>query len=150
MKLNSQAIPNHILKLMPKEARPKSVAGMTHDELKDHNTVKLEKNIHDDIISYLRRNYIPFDHSRMDRKSTNTVGQPDFAIYIHNRVLFLEVKCSNGKLSEEQIKRHAELEAYGNKIEVVYSYDEARIKILEFTNEKGIAPNPNEEGSQKT
>lgn len=135
MKLNSQSLPNHIIKLMPKQDRPKGVAGMTTEEVNLKNELKSEKSIHDDIIAYLRRNILPYDHSRMDRASTNKVGQPDFSIYIHNRVLFLEIKRQGGKLSEDQIKRHAELEAYGNKVEVIYSYSEATAKILEFIHE---------------
>lgn len=132
MKISSKCIPNHILKRMKKEDRPKGIEGMTSDEIEGLNERKTEQAIHHDIISFLRRNCIPYDHSRMDRKSTNTLGHPDFSIYMHNRVLFLEIKKQGGKLSEEQIKRIEHLGASGNTVFTCYSYDSSIEKIKEF------------------
>ena len=134
MKIKSTCIPDNILKLMDKKERPKGVAGMTRQEIVDKEHLKTERNIHEDIISYLRRSSIPYDHSRMDRKSTNTRGHPDFSIYLRNRVLFLEVKMPSGKLSDVQEERILELSKAGNQVEVIYSYDQAKIKINEFFN----------------
>jgi len=119
-------LPNHILKLMKKEDRPEGVAGMTTDEVAEMNDKQTERDIHDDIESYLRRNRIPYDHSRMDKRTTNKVGDPDFKIYMFNHVLFLEVKKPDGKLSPEQIKRIEELQLRGNTVEICYSYDQAK------------------------
>lgn len=125
-------IPDNILRLMPKEMRPLGKAGFTKEEIEALNDKKTEKNIHDDIESFLRRNSIPYDHSRMDRKTTNKVGDPDFKIYMFNHVLFLEIKKPGGKLSEEQKKRITELEHRGNTVEVCYSYDQAKAAIFKF------------------
>lgn len=96
-----------------------------HDE-------KTEKDIHDNIESFLRRNGIPYDHSRMDKRTTNKRGHPDFSIFMYQHVLFIEVKKPGEKLSEDQTARHAELGMYENKVEVCFSYVQARDVIIAF------------------
>jgi hypothetical protein len=131
--MSVKIVPEHLLVLMSKEDRKfLGKTGFTVQELKELHERDTERKIHDDIESYLRRNRIPYDHSRMDKKSTNKLGDPDFKVYVRNRVLFMEIKKPGGKLSEDQKTRIAELKAAGNEVYLCFSYDEARKRIEEF------------------
>lgn len=65
--------------------------------------VEREKDLHDDIKDECRRRgWIPI-FSRMDRKTSNPVGTPDFIIATHDgRTLYCECKSRTGKLSAAQ------------------------------------------------
>jgi hypothetical protein len=137
--MNGKIIPEHLLVLMSKEDRKfLGKTGFTAQEVADLIDKKTEKQIHDDIESYLRRNRIPYDHSRMDKKSTNKVGDPDFKVYVRNRVLFMEIKKPGGKLSDEQKVRINELNAAGNEVYLCFSYDEAKKQIEHFMKGKKL------------
>lgn len=96
-------IPNHILKLMPKEDRkPLGKAGFTTEEVTEIYCAKREKEMHNIFEDWLRLNQIPFIHARMDKKSTINNGAPDFTVMWNNRVVCIEFKMNGGKLSSDQ------------------------------------------------
>ncbi len=125
-------LPDHVLRKLNKADRPKGVAGMTKKEIEVLNDERTEKDIHDNIEAYLRRNAIPYDHSRMDKRTTNKRGHPDFSIYLCNHVLFIEVKKPDGKLSEVQKERIDELQKAGCMVWLCFSYEEAKRIITKF------------------
>jgi hypothetical protein len=51
-------------------------------------------------------------------------GTPDRFCIIGGQIIFIEVKTANGKLSEDQIKRHEELRANGAIVLVPFSFDQ--------------------------
>lgn len=82
-----------------------------------------EKRIHEEFEKWLRlnRDELYFDHSRMDRATTNRVGAPDFVIQHAGQVLNIEIKTPTGKLSEKQKDIHAWIERTGGIVHVIRS-----------------------------
>lgn len=70
---------------------------------KPEKAVRRESDLHDDVIEECRRrSWIPI-YSRMDRKTSNPLGTPDFIIATDDgRTLYLEAKSRTGKLSTAQ------------------------------------------------
>lgn len=119
MKINSNCIPNHILKLMPKEDRPKGVEGFTKEECSEIACKKLEKDHHNVFSQWLNLNNIPFVHSRTDRKTTNEPGVPDYIVILKGKAICIEFKVNGNKLSEGQEKFIAKLKENGTETHVV-------------------------------
>jgi hypothetical protein len=75
--------------------------------------------LHEPFAEHLERNGIPFIRARSDRESTIQLGHPDFTIIAANRVLMIEFKTKEGRLSKDQRDRIAALERAGNHVHVV-------------------------------
>ena len=116
-------IPNHILKLMPKQERPAGVAGMTAAECDDKFKERLEKRLHEVFEGWCKVTQLPYVHSRMDRKSTIAQGWPDFTVLHGREVVCVEFKALDGKLRPEQIEVIAGLQNQG--VPVLVSNDVA-------------------------
>lgn len=84
-----------------------------------------ESDLHDLIAAELRRRRYYFVRSRMDKRSTNQVGTPDFIVAKPDGVtVWCEIKRKNGKLTPEQnVTRHVLL-ALGHKFCVCRSMDD--------------------------
>ena len=67
-----------------------------------------ERDLHDQIEAELIRRRWYYVHSRMDKRSTQNKGVPDFIIAAPNgRTIWMEVKTKSGKLDENQtITKH--------------------------------------------
>lgn len=78
-----------------------------------------ERIIQEGFASWLRSIQLPFFWQRMDRKATGTKGWPDFSIFENGRALLIETKFGKGKLSTDQVFRHAELAKAGCRVFVV-------------------------------
>jgi len=80
------------------------LARTTRGQIKEpEEAVEHERDLHEDIIAECRRReWIPI-FSRMDRKTRNPVGTPDFIIATDFGVtLYIEAKSRTGKLSTHQ------------------------------------------------
>lgn len=84
-----------------------------------------ESKLHDQIIEQLVRRRFYFVRSRMDKKTTQPKGTPDFICAAPNGIVyFIEVKKPGAKLTKEQtITRHVLL-ALGHRHHVVYHMDD--------------------------
>lgn len=139
-------LPDNILKCMSKDdRRPMGKAGLTNNEIQRSNHSKLEKEIQSEIASLLRRNEIWFSSSRMDRKTTNTRGTPDFLFSINGHAIALEVKAKSGVISEEQCKTRTQMIANGWSHFIVRSYEEALEVINRFTVYRHVSAPPHRE-----
>lgn len=84
--------------------------------------VAKEREIHDQIITLLKRIGWPYFHSRMDKPTTNQLGCPDFIIAAPNGyTLWVEVKTQNGKQTPEQQGTQLALERNGHDYYLVRS-----------------------------
>lgn len=90
---------------------------------------ELHKQINDECS---RRGWLVI-HSRMDKKTTNGVGTPDFVIYgsqgssegtQYPVVFTVEAKSRTGKLRPEQAAMIAQAARFGHTIHVVRSFEE--------------------------
>lgn len=76
MKL-TRCLPDHVIKMMDPKDR-KALGVKTMDEINLAHVVKLERDLHVLVENILRQRSIEFIHSRMDRKTTQKKGVPDF------------------------------------------------------------------------
>ncbi len=84
-----------------------------------------ERDLHDQLSAWLRKNCIPYSHDRMDKETSNVLGDPDFRCYRGNKVAFVELKVGKNKLSPDQIKRCDELAEAGCTVRVAYDLQSA-------------------------
>ena len=80
--------------------------------------IRQEAELHDQVEAFLRRNDIPYVHSRMDKPSTIRKGWPDFTAMRKGRVACVELKGPHGKLSDDQKEVIIELQGAGVPVEV--------------------------------
>ena len=87
--------------------------------------VSKEAELHEAILNEVRRRgWISF-HSRMDKPSTATIGQPDFVILSDGgRVILVECKTKTGKLRPEQAALHAWAAKLGYEVHVIRSLED--------------------------
>lgn len=87
--------------------------------------VGIESDLHDAIRDECRRRgWVAFS-SRMDRRTTRKLGEPDFVIMAdQGRTLYVECKSRTGKLSPEQQALHAQARSLGHFVFVVRSFQE--------------------------
>lgn len=123
-------IPEHILKRMNKEDRPDGIPGMTHEEIKDRNKKKNEREIQGQISNYLRLRGIVFCNPRMDKKSSIHEGWPDYTFAYHGHAVGIEVKSEAGIPARAQILTHEQMRKNGWKVFIVKSVEEVK-KILD-------------------
>jgi len=93
--------------------------------------VRLEKELHDQLEAFLRRNDILYLHARMDKRSTIRAGWPDFTALRGGRVVCVELKAPNGKVSADQQEVIAELQRAGIPITVTSDLMEAIRFLIE-------------------
>lgn len=85
----------------------------------------LEKDLHEQIQNECKaRGWIAV-HSRMDKRSTQQKGVPDFIIFATGgKTYAVEAKRKGGKLSTDQLGFHRWLSKLGHNAHTVYSIDE--------------------------
>jgi len=84
-----------------------------------------EADLHQQIIDHCAYRGWLVLHSRMDMRCTQTVGSPDFTILLDGgRILFVECKTKDGKLSREQAALHAWAQKLGHIVHVVRSAEQ--------------------------
>lgn len=89
--------------------------------------VAMESDLHDAIIQECKARGWLYFHSRMDKRTGRTEGEPDFCILTHGgRVLFVEAKAKKGKLSDAQLRVKAFAHLLGHKIHTVYNIQQFR------------------------
>lgn len=133
--MKAELIPDKWLRLMSAEDR-KSLgkAGLTLVEVFAKEEAKSERELHKMIGNLLRQRSIEFVESRMDKRTTQKRGVPDFLMAIEGQACAIEVKYGNGKLSEEQATMLHKLEISPNKwrVVVIRSVDEMLNFLREF------------------
>lgn len=130
-RINSNMLPDALLKCMPKSARAElGKAGRTNDEIQAEQIVKSEREMQRLISSWLKLNSIPFVQARNDRKSTIKVGWPDFTFPINGRFVAVEVKFEKGDTSTEQDAVISGLIKSGALVFIVRSF----VEFLEVIN----------------
>lgn len=118
----SRAIPSNITNLMDPKDR-KALGVQTIPELAEAHANKLEKDLRSDVLAYLSRHSYLVGTAATNRRSTYTVGWPDLTVIAPcGYVVFLELKASWGRLSEEQKRIIQTLKDNGHTVLVISSY----------------------------
>ncbi len=129
MGLDPKHIPQNILRLMPKAHRaPLGKAGVTTAEATAQHAAREEKTLQDQMAALLRQRNLFFDWSRMDRKTTNRKGMPDFRIVLRGgKALMVEAKVPGGELSDAQREVFTEYwDKTGDVVHIVLRLEEFR------------------------
>lgn len=80
---------------------PSHPAPTQQQQDRDYPT-KAEKQEHDELITYLKHKGWFYRHSRMDKPTTEQVGQPDFIVGLYGRGVCIEFKLPGRKLTKAQ------------------------------------------------
>jgi len=102
MGIDSNNLPDALIRRMRPEDRPSGNAGLTQAEADAKREQREERAIQQDIERDLMRRGIIVCRPRMDRKSTIRKGWPDLTFAYRGRFVALEVKTASGKLSHDQ------------------------------------------------
>lgn len=91
------------------------------------DAVERESDLHEQIIELCReRGFYPV-HSRMDRRTSQALGVPDFIIALPGgKTLFLECKAKGRKATPEQNAAIAHLKSLGHCAEIVNNIERVR------------------------
>jgi hypothetical protein len=115
---------NRILELMEKGDRPRGRAGMTAQECRDAQRLRLEREDQREFRGWLERNEYAYYHSGTHQRTSANLGVPDFIIGC--RVgLAIEFKRWGAKLRPEQAEWRRRHEARGGIYLIVQTYEEA-------------------------
>lgn len=125
-------LPDNILRRMdPRDRAKLGKAGVTAAEAGEKRLRKEESELHKHIANYLRQHNVWFSHSRMDRKTTQQCGTPDFLLcYIYFGAMIekmptaIEVKVGGRKLTQDQESVREQMVANGWRYHVVSSLQE--------------------------
>lgn len=117
VKMSDEAVRAHEARLAAQKGQDK-LPGIDQ-ELKD------ETELQDQIAQYLRLKEIPFFRQRMDKRTTGTVGWPDFSYVFQGKACFIECKMPGKDLSDEQRDIQLQLVAAGAHYRIVRSLPEA-------------------------
>jgi VRR-NUC domain len=119
---------------------------------------KLEKDLHNEYISFCRRNELPYIHASMVKKSTIQKGAPDFCVTLGRKYLYGEFKVPGETLSEDQEKYFAYLQRRGCPVYLWYDYETATKDTAAFfgldlhsvANDAMLSGGPNERNATHT
>lgn len=94
--------------------------------------MKNEKQFQEQVAALLRNRGIVFQRSRMDCKTTGTVGMPDFLFAVNGKPCALECKMPAGIVSEDQRRCIEGMRENGWDVRVVRSIDEVLEALKEW------------------
>jgi VRR-NUC domain len=117
-------VSENIMRHMDPETRKKHGL-LLAEERAEKADREAERQMHVEVSRECLRQRIGMIEARMDKRSTITKGHPDFTLMKNNQLFLLELKAANGRLSNDQEDRIAELEQCGNQTVVASSSLEA-------------------------
>lgn len=136
--LNTSILPQNVVNCMSPEDRL-LIGRKSVGELRYLATVRDERALQKQVASYLRLLNVWFAQSRMDRRTSNTVGTPDFVFCYNRHFVAWEVKCPRSQnLRPEQAKARDGIIAQGGEWRLITSLAEAQAHLRELDgNERG-------------
>lgn len=99
-----------------------------------------ERDFHQAFEKWLKGEGLLFVTSRMDRATTQQVGEPDYLVIELGHVLPLELKMEKGKLSTAQVFRHAEYAKASTLVHVARSLTAAIAVVTAWRSMLGESP----------
>lgn len=126
--MKETVLPEAILRAMwPEDRLTLGRAGQTSEEAQAKSARREEGKIHKEISNWLslHRDELYFDHSAMNRRTTNRPGHPDYTVIRKGEVCLLEIKAPGCKPSPVQQEVHSWLNKTGTTVWVVFSSAEA-------------------------
>lgn len=113
-------LPDNILRAMNKKDR-KSLGrvGRTMEEVFTSVKAKNERELQTQIAALLRMKDIAFCQPRTDKRSTMTIGWPDFTFALEGVPIAFECKSLHGVVSEAQEKCHEKMRMNGWRVFII-------------------------------
>lgn len=122
--MSSQFTTSWYLNKLAQQNKGKSLAFLGKEGVE---AVRLEGKLHQDICNHCDAQWPRWKviHARMDKKNTIGIGVHDFTVFLpRGRMLCIECKAGNEKLTHEQLVWRKELEFLGHTVHVVRSMQE--------------------------
>ena len=121
--------PAHIRAQIDPDMPQALLPGVT-PEARRKAAAKDEREIQKQIAGYLRLIGAYYIQSRMDRRTTNQTGTPDFIVLWRGKVHFWEVKCPwSPKLRLEQTQAKMSIEGNGGNWKMITALHEAQADL---------------------
>ena len=132
-------LPANLTRLMsPADQRACSPSGKTGAELRAAAVAKDERELQKQIAGYLRLLNVWHVQSRMDKRTSNTVGAPDFIFPYAGAAVYWECKCPWSRaLRPEQAKAREAIIAQGGQWRLITALAEAQAHLRELD---GVLP----------
>lgn len=122
--MNSNQLPDNILRRMEKKSRPAGNAGLTTEEANAKYAKGQEKLLQRDCANLLRQRGIWFRQMPFGKK-TPWPGWPDFTIFHGTYTLLVECKAEGGTLSKDQEEFYDSLPTFQRQTyQVVFSLND--------------------------
>ncbi len=132
--------PQHILAAQQRlecNRQPKTVAGYMVNEIDAVPAGDEVEKLHKPALKWLTEHGIAYVPNRPARRSTATEGAPDFTIAAGaGRVVFVEFKTIDGKLSVKQREWHFLAERSGTTVHVIRSFGKFLELMKSVSNER--------------
>lgn len=125
MKLTPASLPDNLIRRMNPKAR-KELGVMSLEEANERYIAKNERELQNQIANLLRLRSIWYCQSRCDKPTRTAVGAPDFLFCLSGIPMAFEVKFEKGKLTDDQIRTHAQMAQNGWRVHVVRTVSEAK------------------------
>lgn len=123
-------LPENILRLMsPKDRAALGKAGVSKAEAEARFIARNERQLQRLIAKELNRREIWFHRAAMHKKTTGTLGTPDFLFALNGAACAIEVKFAAGRLRSDQEQAIEQMTSNGWRCAVVYTFQEF-IKFL--------------------
>jgi hypothetical protein len=123
MRYNSKTLPPHIAAMMPDQQRLDLEIKLPA-ELQAKIEAQDEAVLHNHIENLLRLRGAYWVHSRMDKKTANRKGVPDFIVCYQGVFVGIEAKVGGNKPTDEQMEQLEAIMEAGGHGALVYSLDE--------------------------
>lgn len=120
-------LPDSILNLMDPATRKRlGKRGQTVAEAIEKAEIKSERDLQNQIASWLSLHNIWFTRSAMNKRTTNAIGTPDFILSVDGKAIAFEVKYGTRKPDPEQSACMSDMLVNGWRVEVVRSLEEVK------------------------
>lgn len=130
MSFSSRSLPPNVLRCLPvADRRRLGKAGLLPEEALAKEEVRAERDLQRLVANLLRLRGIPFNASRMDRRTTCVSGWPDFTLVTKGVPMAWEVKTKKGQLTPQQERLHILMQACGWRVSVIRSIREAIVAL---------------------
>jgi hypothetical protein len=127
-------LPANITRCMSEaDQRAVSSSGKSAAETRAAAVAKDERELQKQLANYLRLLGLWFTQSRMDRRTSNTVGTPDFVFPYRGAAVYWEVKCPWSRaLRPEQAKAREAILKQGGEWRLITCLAEAQAHLREL------------------
>ena len=132
MKLPLVPSPGFLAALPPEEQERLGLGPISQEKARQRWRTGQEKELQKLVWSWLNLHHYPIFGARMDKRTRNTLGQPDFITCVQGQFLAIECKADGQTLSPEQTKQCSLIMTNHGTVCVAFCLDHVRETIREL------------------